>query len=368
MLKTYDSGSLPFTEGFNESKFLEGASLLSSNPLHDSVQYFEKAIIDVLIDKAEAGIDIPNYPMFRDMNHMFLEAVEGVEKTKGGYIQTGILSMKKEKIAIPEVIAIKRNSQKISERIGEPFKIKICITGPHTLSSFFNYRNDEIFVRLSDVISQMVENNVFSEKHASACIVSLDEPLFGLADDPLISYGSEGRETLLKGWESIFSKAKAKGVQTSLHLHKTADELFWQIKSLNILEAPVDDAIYQMKKTKQLLDSTDKSLMASICTNDFDKLIIQKILETQAQTQRNALTIGDRTAEAWKDIRSEKLKPETFLESVDLMKNRLIKVIERFGAEKVSYAGPECGLKGFPTYNCAIECLKRVSEAAKNVQ
>ena len=121
-----------------------------------------------------------------------------------------------------------------------------------------------------------------------------------------------------------------------------------------------------MKKTKQLLDSTDKNLTASICTNDFDKLIKQKIQESQKQV--NALTIGDQVAEAWKDIKSGKTKPETFLDSVRQMKNRLTKIIENFGAERVPYAGPECGLKGFPTYNCAIECLKRVSEASKSVQ
>jgi len=365
MTKTYELGSLPYMEGFDEKKFLEGASSLPSNPLNDSAQYFEQIITQVFIDKVTAGIDIPNYPQLRDAIQMYLEPIDGIEKVKGGYMQTGILSLKKEKIAIPEVIAIKRNSQKISEMIGESFKIRMCIGGPHVLSSFFIYRNNEIFTQLSEIIAQIVENNIFTEKHASVGIVSLEEPLIGLLDDSLISYGSEGRERLLKAWETIFSKAKAKGVHTTLHLHKTADELFWQIKSLNIIEAPVDDPIYEMKKTRQLLDSTDKFLMASICTVDFDKLIKEKILESL--TQVNALTIGDRTAEAWKDIKSGKLKPDTFLESVDVMKNRLIKIIERFGTEKVPYAGPECGLKGFPTYNCAIECLERVSEAAKSV-
>jgi len=364
MTTTYDQGSLPYMKGFDEKKFLEGASFLTSNPLNDSVQYFEKITIQVLIDKVRAGIDIPNYPQVRDVQ-MYLEPIDGVEKVKGGYVQTNILSLKKEKITIPEVFALKRNSQKISEKIGEPFKIRMCFGGPHMLSSFFIYRNSEIFTQLSEIIAQIVENNIFTEKHASVGIVSLEEPLVGLLDDTLISYGSEGRESLLKGWESIFSKARAKGVQTTLHLHNTADELFWQIKSLNILEAPVDDPIYQMKKTKQLLDSTGKSLMASICTNDFDKLIKAKILESPAKV--DAMTIGDKTAEAWKNIKSGKLKPEIFLESVDLMKNRLIKIVERFGREKVPYAGPECGLKGFPTYNCAIEYLKRVSEAAKSV-
>jgi 5-methyltetrahydropteroyltriglutamate--homocysteine methyltransferase len=366
MIETYDSGSLPYTEGFDEKKFLEGTALFSSNPLHDSAQYFEKTITEVFIDKAMAGMDIPSYPQYRDINQMFLEPIDGAEKVKGGYIQTGLLSLKREYSIIPEVFALQRNSQKISERIGEPLKIRVCIVGPHILSSFFNYRNSEIFGKLSDIISQMVEDNIFAEKRASVSIFSLEEPLFGLLDDPLVSYGSEGRDILLKAWESILSKAKAKGVQTAFHLHRTTDELFWQINSLNIIEAPVDDAIYEMRKTKQLLDSTDKCLMASICTNDFDKLIKEKILKSSPQT--SALTIGDQTAEAWKDIKAGKLKPETFLESIDLVKNRLLKIVERFSAEKVPYAGPECGLKGFPSYNCAIECLKRVSKATRSVK
>jgi len=366
MTETYDIGSLPNPEEFNEKKFLKGSTLYSSNPLHESAQYFEKMVTQVFVDKAKAGIDIPNYPQFRDVYQMFLDPIEGAEKVKGHYTQTGILSMKREKTMIPEVTAIKKNSQRLGETIGEPFKIRVCVGGPHILSSFFTYRSNEIFSQLSDIISMMVENNVFTGKHASVSLVSVEEPLIGILDDPLISYGSEGRERLLKSWESILGKAKAKGVQTILHLHDTSDEIFWQTKSLDVIEAPVDDAIYQMKRTKQLLDSTDKVLMASLCTNDFDKLIQQKILGTQKQA--NALTIGEQTAEAWKSIKSGKLKPETFLENITLMKNRLIKIVERFGAEKVPYAGPECGLRGFPTYECALECLKRVSKAAKTYE
>jgi len=50
------------------------------------------------------------------------------------------------------------------------------------------------------------------------------------------------------------------------------------------------------------------------------------------------------------------------------MKNRLVKVVERFGAERVPYAGPECGLKGYPTYETAIECLRRVSSAIESFE
>jgi methionine synthase II (cobalamin-independent) len=49
------------------------------------------------------------------------------------------------------------------------------------------------------------------------------------------------------------------------------------------------------------------------------------------------------------------------LEDVDAMEARLVKLFDRFGAERIPYYGPECGLKGFPTYESAMECLRRVS-------
>jgi len=106
MPKTYDHGSLPNPEGLNEKKFLEGTTLYSLNPLHESAQYFEKMITQVFIDKAKTGIDVPNYAQFRDIYQMFLDPLEGVEKVKEGYMQTGIISMKKEKTILPEVTAI----------------------------------------------------------------------------------------------------------------------------------------------------------------------------------------------------------------------------------------------------------------------
>jgi len=45
----------------------------------------------------------------------------------------------------------------------------------------------------------------------------------------------------------------------------------------------------------------------------------------------------------------------------------LVKIVENFCENRVLYAGPECGLRSFPTYESAIECLRRVSQAAKSV-
>jgi len=362
MVKSCDAGSLPFVG--DTEKFLEGATRFMLHPVEDAVKFFEKRVIEVFLDKIEVGIDVPNYPQFRDMNEMFLAMMDGVERVKGGYIETKVLSVKADRSHIPEVMVIKKNSQMIYEKNGEPFEVKVCITGPYTLSSFFLHRDNQIFSRLGNTITQIIENNVFSEKHGKVSLVAVDEPVFGLQDDPLIDFGSHGRENLRKAWESIFQKAKSKNAQTSLHLHNTADELFWDIKSLNVIDSHVDDAIYQMKKTKERLESTDKFLKASISISNFDTLIKRRITAT-SQQKMTELAINERLAEAWTDINSRKTDPKIFLEKLAVMKKRLAEIVSRFGVERVPYAGPECGLKGFPTYECALECLRRVSSAVK---
>ncbi len=357
-LTSYDVGSLPFNGDFQ--RFLEGARAYSSSSSssNGSLEYFERKVVKGLIDKIRMGISIPNYPQFRDMNTMFLKSIDGVERVKDGYMESGILSVKTEKTQIPEVNAIKKNLREISEKTEKPFNIKISVTGPYTLSCFFTHRDSRIFKRLGKTLSQIVENNIFIGKHGGAKIVSIDEPTFGFLDDPLIDYGTDGRENLQKAWETIFRKAVSKGVQTCIHLHDTSDGLFWNVKAIEIVESHVNNFLYQSEETRKRLESMDKFLKASICITNFDSLILSNI------SQKN--NVNEKIAEVWKSINSEKMDPTIFLEDVRLMKKRITRIVNKFGVERVPYAGPECGLKSFPTYKCALECLRRTAEAVKN--
>jgi methionine synthase II (cobalamin-independent) len=77
------------------------------------------------------------------------------------------------------------------------------------------------------------------------------------------------------------------------------------------------------------------------------------------------ISINEKIAEAWKNITKKQIDPTILVENIELMKERLAKIVGFFGENKVPYAGPECGLRGFPTYESALECLKRVSKAVK---
>jgi len=266
---------------------------------------------------------------------------------------------------MPEAQAIKNRSQYIYEKLGQPFKLRICITGPYTISSVFAYKDKNTFTRLGNVLAQIIDANMFNDKHGGVKLVSVDDPVFGFVDDPLLDRGSEGRENLLKAWETIMQKIQAKGAQTCLHLHNTSDELFWQAKSLNIIESHVDDTFYQAKRTKQQLEATDKFLKASIAITDFDQLIRNQIVGTSNQKMSDA-AINEKIADAWKNLNANSIDPSGYLETVDIMKHRLKDSIERFGENRIAYAGPECGMRSFPTYESAIEYLKRISQTVRS--
>lgn len=367
MIELVDVGSMPY---LGDSKIFSKAYKAYSPSLpsqsSDLAKYFEAIIIETFIDKLKAGFDIPNYPQFRDMNYMFLESIHGLEKVKGGFMEVNDLSIIPDKNQIAEVAAIKNNIEQIFEKVGHPIRLKICITGPYTLSNFFTYKDSEIFIRLGNVLSQFVENNIFHGKKGDVVIVVVDEPTFGFIDDPLIDYGSDGRENLIKAWENMFQKALSKGVNTSIHLHNTVNELFWNVKSLKILESHVDDQLYSSEKTIKQLESTDKFLKASISISIFDKLIRNHVMQTLPSVS-SEIAINERIGQIWDEIKKNNQDPLIFLEPIEVIQKRFEKITNKFGEERVLYAGPECGLKSFPTYESAIKCLKNTVEAVKNI-
>ncbi len=352
MVLTYDVGSLPF-EGDYEA-FLNESEKVG--------EYFRKKVVEGFIDKIFYGMDIPNYPQYKDMNEMFLEKIDGISRMGDGWVLEENLRVKSGKEEIAEVKALKISLKEICEKTGlERIKVKICITGPHTLSWVFVYRDPEIFLQLANVLAKIAESNIFREKHGEVFLLSVDEPTFGTCDDPQLDYGSVGRENLLKAWEKIFYKASSKNIQTILHLHSTRDSLFWDIKNLKIVESHVNDPLYSSKQAKRMLEEKDKFIKASIALTDFDQLIKQKVEKKISKDENILQKIG----ELWSKIKKEKIDPKTFFEDQKIVLERLIKTINLFGVERVPYAGPECGLKSFPTYKCAIEYLKHVSKSIK---
>jgi 5-methyltetrahydropteroyltriglutamate--homocysteine methyltransferase len=353
MINSYDVGSIPFKG--DKNKFEKEAASYSTLRR----RYFEEKIVKDFEDKCRIGLEIPNYPQYRDMISSILEMIDGIEKHEGRYIITNNLNLNPKKKQIEEIVALRLNSKILSEKIQSKVKIKMCLAGPYTISSYFSHIDSFLFPLLADIISEVINETVFREKNAEVSFFTLDEPLLGVIDDVRLDHGSEGREILIKSLEKIFSHAKCRGLETSMHLHSSTLPIFWDIKSLGVIESHLHDQIYSSNQTKVDLEKNDKFLKACIARTDFDSLIGLNSKKMSSKEMSVENYIGD----TWRDIKQMKIDPKIFLEETQIMEKRLLQSINNFGIERVAYAGPECGLKGFPNYDCAIELLKRICES-----
>jgi len=356
-----DVGSLP--PRVDHSKLREGARktytverFLPRRSEEDPLSVFEGEVVGAFVDKLRAGVTVPNYPQFRDMNEMFLEMIQGITKTGPEYVATHE-PYSRSSSTIPEVSIIKQNISKIRETADlNEVSLKICVTGPYTLSSLFSGRNSDLLTGLGGALADIASRSIFNLKEGRVKLLSIDEPVLGFLNDPLLDRGSEGRDALIHALERICEAAYTRGAETMLHLHNTSENLFWEVEHLNVIEPHVDDPIYTQENTKKLIDGTDKGIKASISTTRFDDLIKAKV------------DADEDIGKIWTDMRRRLIEPESFLEDTRTMEKRLGMIVRRFGAERIPYAGPECGLQGFPSYDCAIECLRRTVKAVKGLR
>jgi hypothetical protein len=91
--------------------------------------------------------------------------------------------------------------------------------------------------------------------------------------------------------------------------------------------------------------------------------LFDDLIEARLKAEGFTGGIPQKVGDVWTEIRQEKVDPTIFLEEADLMAKRLCAIVEEFGPENVPYAGPECGMGGWPSYEVAMEGLRRISEA-----
>jgi len=190
--------------------------------------------------------------------------------------------------------------------------------------------------------------------------VCVDEPVLGFMNDPLLDFGSDGREALRAAWDEVCGTASARGVETSIHLHNTSENLFWEVEHLDTVASHVGDPIYTSDSTRQQMEEKDKNIWAAVGVTQFDDLIH---MHYHAEGYEGEMP--EKIAETWTGIKKGAIDPYIFLEDQGTMEKRLSKIMEFFGAERVTYASPECGLNSFPDYGVAIECLRRSAAAIK---
>lgn len=272
--------------------------------------------------KLKAGVDLPNYPQFRDMNEMFLGLIKNPD------YQEDVYFIKKEYARIREVEAILEMNVE---------KMRVCITGPFELyyREFGPVIYDDALEKISLSISRFIEN---LDENIVKC-VSLDEPSLGT--NPELQPTQEQLEL-------AYEKIKFSGdVQIHLHSPLYYTEIL-DIETINVIgiESARDEKAMDFVDVEDL-ESSDKYIRVGVARSDIDGIVA----EYNAKTGKNA----------WNDS-EEIIKAIDYIESPEVIRRRIMKAKKLFG-ERLKYIGPDCGLFSFPSQDHAVKLLENINTA-----
>jgi 5-methyltetrahydropteroyltriglutamate--homocysteine methyltransferase len=328
-----DVGSFPLPEGLTRKQFAEVYPLAQKAVAEgkdiDEHDTFYRAVATSLKFKVASGIDVVNYPQHYDMHRQFLDLIERYQREP--------FLINEKHAVIPELQVVQKEAKKYFEEKGEKLKIKVCVTGSIELylkTSFGFYIYEEILDNIAKSVNSFLKNSTINSKYAETFVVAIDEPSLGFVDLLNIE-----EDALISALERSVASISAP-VQIHLHTLKAA-ELPMQAKGIAILTG-------EFAATPQNMDLISKKAL-----EEYDKFIRGGITRTNI----------DSIMAEWLD-KGIQPAPEQLVDEVKVIRGRYKKAKEVFG-ERMTFAGPDCGLGSWPSPEIAQLLLKRTVEAIK---
>jgi 5-methyltetrahydropteroyltriglutamate--homocysteine methyltransferase len=285
-------------------------------------EYLE-IVKDAFAKKIAAGIEIPTYPQFRNMVHMFMDLIQAPEFQESPFL------LKREHAQILELQALKSG------------QLRVCVTGPVELYlSVFGATNYfDILCNIAKSVARFLE---MAKEIGIMVVASIDEPSLGISSNVVFS-----QDELLQALE--IASRPCRRMDCEVHLHSPIFvDLCCLVTGINIVG--VESAAhpdYLKLIDKRLLDETDTFLRAGIARTDLFSMAAQ--LNERCGTN------------LWEDM--VRLEEEIMrMESEEVIEKRLSNAYDLFG-ERIKAAGPDCGLGSWPSQFMAMRLLSNCAKA-----
>ncbi|MDW7727778.1 MAG: methionine synthase [Candidatus Methanoperedens sp.] len=322
-----DIGSYPLPQG--KDRNWVAASVKNNDP------EFNRVLVDTMHQKIEAGVRIPTYPQFQDMNKQFLDIINNESKTDEPFI------VKKEHARIVELDAMEEVGAGYYNKTGEKLNLRICVTGPIELylNQFGGTAYADILYSFATSIDRFIANSMENAEHFMISTVSIDEPSIGI--NPQIMFNDSD---LIEALATATQTAASGGADVEIHLHSPLQyKLVCDVPSISVIgvEAAANPSYLDLVDKKDL-EEYDKFLRVGVARTDIFNMAaaLNEKYDTNVWKEPGKL----------EDITKEMETPET-------VEKRLEKAYSMFG-ERIKYAGPDCGLSSWPTQEIA-SCLLR---------
>lgn len=331
-----DIGSYPLPEGISRDWIEQAVTSRAEDERLFGI------ISDTMEQKIAAGVEVPTYPQFQDMNRQYLRIINDPELTEAP------LLVRESEAKILELEALLALGAKYREEHGKPLDIRVCVTGPVELylKEFGGTSYGDVLLTFAKSIDRFVKNSIGHSGDLNVATVSIDEPSIGI--NPQIMLNDED---IIKALTVAGESAHKRGIDTEIHLHSPLNyKLVCQVPSINVIgvESAASPSYLELIDRADLQVS-DTFLRVGIARTDIFGLTA--VLNEKYNTN------------VWKET-DKLMEVVTHMETPEVIAGRLTNTYRMFG-DTIRYAGPDCGLGSWPSQEMAQKLL---SNTAKGVE
>lgn len=335
-----DIGSYPLPSGIK--KEWVGVAVKNTDPKLISI------LRDSMQQKIDAGVDVPTYPQFQDMNQQFLGIINDESA------QDEPLIVRKEKARIMELEAIEEVGAEYYRKNGRKLNVRVCVTGPVELymKQFGATAYKDVLDAFAISIDRFISNSIDNAKNFRIATISIDEPSIGI--NPQIMFNDAD---LIEALTIASKTAFTNKIDTEIHLHSPLHyKLICRVPSIGIIgvESAATPAYLDLIDKKDLKEY-DKFLRVGVAKTNISGIVavLNEKLREEYGIEINA----------WKDpLKLERIFLD--IETKEKIKNRLEKAYGIFG-DRIKYAGPDCGLGSWPSQELAFRLLQNTGMGIK---
>ncbi len=303
---------------------------------------FLNILRDAMKQKIEAGVDVPTYPQFQDMNQQFLGIINDESRTEEP------LLVRKDKARIIELEALEEVGAEYHKKTGRKLNVRICVTGPVELylKQFGGTAYTDVLDAFASSIDRFIGNSIDNAKDFRIATVSIDEPSIGI--NPQIMFSESD---LAGALEKAAKTAASHKLDTEIHLHSPLHyKLICKVPSIGIIgvESAANPSYLDLIDKKDLVEY-EKFLRIGVARTDIFNM-------SSVLNEKYGMNV-------WKEpARLEEIV--TGMETPAIIEKRLDKAYSIFG-DRIRYAGPDCGLGAWPSQQLAFMLLKNTGMGIK---
>ncbi len=297
---------------------------------------------DAMRQKIAAGVDVPTYPQFQDMNQQFLGIINDGSATEEPLI------VRREKARIMELEAIEEVGEEYCRENKRKLNVRVCVTGPVELylKQFGGTVYKDVLNAFATSVDRFISNSIENAKNFRIATVSIDEPSIGI--NPQIMFSDID---IIEALEKTSKTSASQKIDTEIHLHSPLHyKLVCRVPSIGIIGV-------ESAANPSYLDLIDKKDL-----EEYDKFLRIGVSRTDIFGMAAALNEKYGT-NVWKEL-SKLEEIITQMETPEIIAKRLEKAYGIFG-ERIKYAGPDCGLGSWPSQELAFKLLQNTGFGIK---